>query len=440
MKKALSLVLAVLMVLGMTTSAFAANYLVIDYATGATKTFDGTANPGDKIRYYLVTSQGGLDVAATLSEKVISIVADKSTPAAATYTFSGISGADIQTIIGTAVGTWSGRVLTLDSTDTAQEQALSEKLDALIVKIAANDGKVYDVANDNDYAVVEFGLTFVKGAVPATKTGASYIYYDNVKANKYTIQVKVAEGSGLIKTTNPTIKYLSKANNDAPKGAAYIELEFINPWVSTSSKDFDYNIILRADKSEVDTLDRIVGTFRNTAQDVVDGDDYVFFPDGRVVTAQDSVRKLTAELDYGIEITARMLEDKRYYGWADMNVSSADEDVIAQYPTIEIVYNLKTIGLNFAGDVVKFTHDDGMFAYAQDADGGLVYLGSTNKALPYQTKYFLSTTELDLPTATEEPAEDVVPEPEVGGEVDNSGTGGDDVIVANNNDNPGTGC
>ena len=235
---------------------------------------------------------------------------------------------------------------------------------------------------------------------------------------KLTAQVKVAGSNTYIKNTSPAIKY------DSAK-EAYFEIEFIKPFVSTSSKDVEITAYLRANKSQLDhTNEEISTTFKNRGQNVTADDDYVFGVDYRVITADGNVKKIEVELDYGVTITTRMTDGKKYYGHVSMDPTAADEAIMGQYPTIVEVYSLKTINLNPAGDVVRFA-DDAMFAYTTDADGNLVFVGRTNKALPYFTKYFLSTTELDLPVAeVEEPVEDVVP----------------DVVVDNANDNPGTGC
>ena len=342
MKKALSLVLAVLMVLGMTSVAFAANLEKADFNGGGYTLGDVSLEldeavkdayyPGDKVKVFILVREAGVD-----------------------------------TILGTA------------------DDVIS----------------------------------------PLAKTAVDYL--------KLTAQVKVAGSNTYIKNTSPSIKY-----NTAKE--AYFEIEFIKPFVSTSSKDFEITAYLRENKSQSGIETVINSTFKNYGQTVVDGDDYVYGVDYRVITADDNIRKIEVELDYGLTITTRMTEGKKYYGHVSMDPTSGDEAIMDQYPTIVEVYNLKTIGLNPAGDVVRFA-DDAMFAYTTDADGALVFLGKTNKALPYFTKYFLSTTELNLPVAEVEEPEEVVPEIDpIGPGTDNAATGGDDVVVANVNDNPGTGC
>jgi hypothetical protein len=265
-------------------------------------------------------------------------------------------------------------------------------------------------------------------------TASTYEHLDKASVTKLklTAQVKVAGSNSYIKDTAPTIKYESKATTyggDAiPAGAAYFEVTFIDPFVSTSSKDFELTAYLRENKSQSGIELLINGTFKNYPQDVTSDDDYVYGVDYRVITADGNVKKIEVELDYGLTITTRMTDGKKYYGHVSMDPTSGDEAIMDQYPNIVEVYNLKTINLNPAGDVVRFA-DDAMFAYTLDADGNLVFLGKTNKAVPYFTKYFLSTTELDLPVAeVEEPVEDVVPDVVP------------DVVVDNANDNPGTGC
>jgi hypothetical protein len=243
---------------------------------------------------------------------------------------------------------------------------------------------------------------------------------------KLTAQVKVAGSGTYIKDTSPPIQF--EKNTEELAGAAFIILEFINPFVSTSSKTFEMTAYLRSFKAQVDksTLP-IDGTFQNYGQNVAKGDDYVFGVDYPVITADDNIPKIQVELGYGLRILTRMTDGKKSYGHVSMTPTAADDAIMGQYPNIVEVYHLQTINLSPAGDVVTFP-DDAMFAYTRGTDGEIIFVGRTNKALPYYTVYFLSTVELDLPVAeVEEPVEDVVPDvvPDV---------------VENANDNPGTGC
>jgi hypothetical protein len=435
MKKVLSLLLAGLMVVGMTSAAFAANPTSANWNTTAADgiSFADDVNPGYKIRLYLTegTTSG---TAAVPGAAQVTIVSDNDA-ATPTYTVTGANAdafvAAVTTFQAPSTGSWSPAnvvTLTLSDNDDAAVAAVLE------LQITAIDAAVTAQATTD---TLYNGVVTVTAMVPAVPGVTTYLTKTEVNAEKYTAQVKVAGSNTFIKSTSPTIKY--DGATGAHPGAAYIEIEFVNPLVSTSSKDFELTAYLRKAKAQSGIEYVLNGTFANLTQTVVDGDDYVYGVDYRVITADANIRKIEVELDYGVTITTRMTDGRKYYGHVSMDPTSADEAIMDKYPNIVEVYNLKTINLNPAGDVVRFG-DDAMYAYTLDADGNLVFLGRTNKALPYFTKYFLSTAALDLPEVVEEP-EEVVPEIDpIGPGTDNAATGGDDVIVANVNDNPGTGC
>ena len=432
MKKVLSFALAVLMVMGITSTAFAANPSSDDWdISGADGiNFAEDVIPGYKVRLYLHDGVGA-GAPAVPRAAMVNIASATVGANLEQYTVTGTNAtpfiAALTLLPSSSNPGWAAGVITLDTTNS-DDIALMNLLNTQSSTIATN------VANTSTTATTYNGVITVTAYVPATAP-PNYLTKADITLNKYTAQVKVAGSNTYIKSTSPTIKYTSTNVGTLPApGAAYIEIEFVDPFVSTSSKDFELTAYLRANKSQTGIEYVMSGTFANLNQTVDEGDDYVYGVDYRVITANANIKKIEVELDYGLTITTRMVDGRRYYGHVSTDPTTADEAIMDKYPTIEEVYNLKTIGLNPTGDVVRFD-DDSMFAYTLDANGDLVYLGKTAAALPYFTKYFLSTKALDLPEEAEEPVEDVI-----GPDTDNAVTGGDDVVVANANDNPGTGC
>ena len=73
------------------------------------------------------------------------------------------------------------------------------------------------------------------------------------------------------------------------------------------------------------------------------------------------------------------------------SLTRSDERRFDEYD-LAYIYNLKTSGLKAPGNIVTF--DLGSTYYAYNAKGE--YIGTTRGALPYWTKYYLTTTKYDF--------------------------------------------
>lgn len=255
-----------------------------------------------------------------------------------------------------------------------------------------------------------------------------------IKDSKITAKVKASSGSAVLDKTE--IKY--------ENGLAYVNVVFKEVYATTKDIDYEYTVYLQYNKTRDSDSDYdLIGTFANEIQEIDEDDEYVYVGDVPVVKALDYNKKIEVDLGSGVSIFARMFEDKKYYGYVSQEIKDEDAEVTSQYPDIDTVYYLSTIGLSGSGDVVKFDLDDNMYVYTKDENGSLVYLGRSNTLVPYYTRYYLAVKELNVASTTtpndDDDNNDDIPTPGNDGTTGNSDTGGDDV-PENVNDNPGTGC
>lgn len=268
-----------------------------------------------------------------------------------------------------------------------------------------------------------------------TETGDNYIGRTDVSKTKLTAAARKTSGGAVLRDVS--IQYDSD-------GYAYVRVRFIEYHVSTSDVDFDYTVYLQYNKSKDNGTEfGISGTISNPKQEVEEGDDYVDVSETPQVKALDYIKKIEVYLGDGVSIMARMFQDKKYYGRVSQEIKEADVEITDQYPDIDTVFYLYTVGLNNSGDIVKFDLASNMWVYVQDDNGDLVYLGRSNSLLPYYSKYFVAGKELNIAASVQEPddtsdVDDIPVDVPSDSDTGNASTGGDDVIT-NVNDNPGTG-
>lgn len=271
---------------------------------------------------------------------------------------------------------------------------------------------------------------------PTPKIAAGQVYMTKADVKDADMSVKYSRKDKVVK--NVTIAY-SDGKDGAPKGAAYIKIEFVKPYVIESTKDeidFKYAFVLQTGKNR-ETYEH-EGTYIRSKKEVNEDTDYAYLEKDTDVLfeATEYVKKGEIVLDAGVTVWAKLFKGD-YYARATDEILEADEDIINQYPDITKVVTLSTIGLKSASTFVTFEENDkDIFVYNAD----LEYIGTAADELPWSTKYYLSAKELDVEAA------DIDEEPIDGGDAteeepyeDGLGLGGNDA-PENVNDSPSTGC
>lgn len=220
-----------------------------------------------------------------------------------------------------------------------------------------------------------------------------------------------------------------------------IKIEFVDVLATTKDVDYEVELYLTVDgKAQRDYILTLDGTVSNDVENTDSDYDYLYLGDGTVAEADEGARNV--EIDLGNDVIirdARLTKGKKYFGVATTKTTTADDDMMDEYPTIKEAITIKHQNLTSVGGYVDLS-DYGKDYYVYDAD--LNYLGKSGGKLTFSTKYYLSTEELDVAgDDIEEPGEIEEPEePEEPGEED-PGTGGDGGSPSSNpNKNPDTGA
>lgn len=262
-----------------------------------------------------------------------------------------------------------------------------------------------------------------------------------IKDDKIAVELRVTNGQRVVEEVE--IEYLESitdpdgvkwtfTKNEQP---AFIRITFEDLFVSTSEVDYKFMVYLTEDKKrQTDTEVTFEGTFANNETTVDEGDVYVYLGDDvPVVESLAYLKDIDIELDDGITVHTKFFNNKKYYANGEAKVREEDDEILERYPEIDYVYNIDSVGLNNSYTSVSLNIEDTLYVY----NSNMEQIGTTADRLPYSTKYYVSSVELDVEDAdVEEPAA----EPDPGDEFDPGANMGGDDAPSNYNDNPGTGC
>lgn len=359
-----------------------------------------------------VTTTGSEADGAVTSEAVVS-----TTPASGQVTDIVVTGADVNDNNGkdddkTPAGKTTGEIkeqkiaLVSDAKDEANIEAKAGDK----IKIALT-AKTFGINEDGKDAAVTASM---------------------IRKGKVQVRTKVAAGSNLFTTA---LKY--EKVGDLGK-TAVIEVKFVDPFVSTKEKDFDFNVYLSVKGDRYDDLGaNLAGKVTFETTEVFGDDDYVDLSKGQVAEAIEYNKAIEVDLGEGVIVNTKMFAGKKYYGIAKRDNDEKDDAVLAAYADIDSVYTLYTVGLTGSNNTVEFKDlDDSFYVYTKNAEGNLVLLGKSNEKLPVTSKYYLANKELvDVDDADEE---DIDTDEETIDGDSNPATGGDDASETVNY-NPSTG-
>lgn len=311
--------------------------------------------------------------------------------------------------------------LTYSDGYTTRTLTSGAEYDALLATIiAVNNRTVYNNAvlnADNSITLTEY----------------TYLSRKEVKDQKLEPKIRITNGQRVIDEVKwDYVKVDTTRNNDI----ALVKVVFVDKFVSINDVDYKFVVYLSKDKKRMDETEvTFEGNFENRVIEVDQDDVYVYIgdkDDAHVIESLAYIKDIEIELSNDIFVYTKLYNNKKYYAYGEGKVRSDDDAIVTKYPAIDYVYNIDSIGLNNSYTTVKLAEiGDTMYVY----NANLEYIGTSNEKLPFSSKYYVSSVELDVDGAdVTEPTSDYGDDFE-----SDPGMGGDDV-PENVNDNPGTGC
>lgn len=197
-----------------------------------------------------------------------------------------------------------------------------------------------------------------------------------LSSGEITVRSTVTTGSGLVK--------ISLEGN---KSGSNIKIEFLKSPVADGKK-FSYAAYLAhkgVRKSE--TRLPVKGVLEAARIEVNADSDYADISKGQTVKALSNVKSIDLYLGEDCTITRNLIKGREYSGTASTDILVKDEILFTKYRDLEYIYKLQTVGLKVAGNIVTFDLDSNYYVYNTNG----AYIGTTAKALPYWTTYYLTS-------------------------------------------------
>lgn len=239
--------------------------------------------------------------------------------------------------------------------------------------------------------------------------GKSYDITTSVlKSSDVTLKVTKVKGGEYVEKVEFKNMKVSGSNY------AYVSVQLVDTFNSTSEKDVTLKIALQLKRSRKDDVE-LSFKLKNETIYVSDSDDYISIEDGQIVEAESYVRAIEVYIGNGVTIDAKMYQNKKYYGVCKSEITEEDDKILSRYPEILDILKLTTTNLKGSGKIVTIEpNGDTMHVYNEEGK----YIGTTDEKLPYSNVYYLAEEKIKMSSSSssddenedEDNTEEVLPE------------------------------
>ena len=273
-------------------------------------------------------------------------------------------------------------LLGISSTAFAAEPKITGVLEAIDYNVSYNAGDC--IAGK----VIEFPLTADMFQWSDNKPGAvgAPVTETNVKDADIRIRISGQDASVIKKIS---LDYASPSVTGGKK-TAVIKVEFVDYFVSTSTKKFSTTIHLTLKSSRQEASKLVLSdTMKNTERSVSRSDTYVNSSAGIVIVPRENITRFEIEAGESALITASLYSGQKYYAVVYEDVSIADDDLLYKY-NISTILALKHVGLRSTATI---SFEDYASYYVYDQSGK--YLGRGSDKLPLESRYYIGHNKYD---------------------------------------------
>lgn len=219
------------------------------------------------------------------------------------------------------------------------------------------------------------------------KAGGANVPISNRDVSRSSMRVVISgTSSGIVKNVSIKQARSSVTNNQS---TAVVELEFVEPFVSTSTKKFDFSLFITLNYRQPDSRVRLIGYIENKVVPASSYDDYVNLSGGAVLDPTETVRNLEMDLGNSIFLTTNVFSGRKYYAYSSATIIPEDDNVLSKYPSISDILRLQQINLKKAGKYINLDMYDG---YVYSSSGS--FLGRTSQLVEYSDIYYISSKDL----------------------------------------------
>ncbi len=247
------------------------------------------------------------------------------------------------------------------------------------VKVFFNPAAFLWKGSDNDSWDGETGLT----ASMLTSDIKMKLSLDNASSKEQTI----------IKSYSiEQEKFILNKSGSGKENMACVEVVFTDKFNSVDEVEFDFDVVVKINGVKRGTIN-FTGIFGNTEETIEGDQDEIDASEGIVMSPEEMVRNIVVYGGNELYATVNMSPNKNYRFYTHTEITDDDFEVMEKFEEISNIIYVNQVNMKMTGDRYAFHGLDDEF-YVYNEDGKLI--GTTDEELPFSNKYYLATSKISM--------------------------------------------
>jgi hypothetical protein len=170
-------------------------------------------------------------------------------------------------------------------------------------------------------------------------------------------------------------------------------VEFVSPYVSVDTVDFETTLYLRVNRNRKTASDAtFTGTFGHTIVNIDSYYDFYALDELTVIQPTEYIKLIELDLGGGIIMETKLFGNRKYFGYAVDEITNDDDAMVTKYPEIVSIIRLYTAGFTKSGKTLRVEGYGDCYVY--DRSGK--YLGTTSQLLEYSDILYVTEERIDM--------------------------------------------
>ncbi len=225
--------------------------------------------------------------------------------------------------------------------------------------------------------------------------------------NDAKVKLSLAEASskeqGIIESYSIEHERVTLDKNSSNKeNMAYVSLVFKDTYNSIDSVEFDFDIVVKISGVKRGTIN-YTGIYGNAEEELEEGQDEVDASEGIIMNPSDMLRNIVVYGGNDLYATVNMSPAKNYRFYTHTEITDDDFEVMEEFAEITNVIYVNQVNMKVAGNKYAFLGLDDEF-YVYNEAGKLI--GTTDDDLPFSSKYYLATSKISMSNDDEDDWDD----------------------------------
>ena len=209
---------------------------------------------------------------------------------------------------------------------------------------------------------------------------------------RITLRTQVVKGSRVFNTSEIRIENRNGGALTNNKTTAHVIVPFVESLATTKEEEFEIRLFLHvAGRKASETEITLEGYMVLNMEYVSKDDEYYDVSDGSIVEATETISKFGLDVGCGVTVYTNMMRGQKYGGVCTSDVQPGDR-FLEKFPNEFVtMLQLNMVNVTSGEAVIEFS---GGSHYVYDGNGK--YLGREGERVPFSSKYYLFSRQVDL--------------------------------------------